>query len=145
MLLPPNRPPDDDGDEDDGREAIPFWRRPKVLLLGGFLIFVRWLMFEGGNPVDKPADALAGKQTAIAAVEPYEPPPEPPEPEPPKQQPTRQAPPPPPPGATSRLPRERSLRRPPELVGQEGEALEQQLLLRQKGSLPRLAEGSFPC
>ena len=54
-----------------------------------------------------------------------------------------------PPDATSRLPQERSLRRPPELVGQEGEALEQQLLLRlllrQKGSLPRLAEGSFPC
>jgi hypothetical protein len=50
-----------------------------------------------------------------------------------------------PPDATSRLPQGRSLRRPPELVGQEGEALEQQLLLRQKGSLHRLAEGSFPC
>jgi hypothetical protein len=55
---------------------------------------------------------------------------------------------PPPPDATSRLPQERSLRRPPELVGQEGEALEQQLLLRLllrlKGSLHRLAEESFP-
>jgi hypothetical protein len=51
---------------------------------------------------------------------------------------------PPPPDATSRLPQERSLRRPPELVGQGGEALEGQLLLRQKGSLHRPAEGSFP-
>src|SRR6266576_3600077 len=51
---------------------------------------------------------------------------------------------PPPPDATSRLPQERSLRRPPELVGQEGEALEEQLLLRKKGSLRLPAEGSFP-
>ena len=51
---------------------------------------------------------------------------------------------PPPPDVSSRLPQERSLRRPPELVGQGGEALEEQLLLRQKGSLHRPAEGSFP-
>jgi len=51
---------------------------------------------------------------------------------------------PPPPDATSRLPQERSFRRPPELVGQGGEALEEQLLLREKVSLHRPAEGSFP-
>src|SRR4029077_10985365 len=54
---------------------------------------------------------------------------------------------PPPPAASSRLPQERSLRRPPELVGRGDEALEQQLqlsLLREKVSLHRPAERSFP-
>ena len=51
---------------------------------------------------------------------------------------------PPPPDATSRLPRERSFRQPLELVGQGREALEEQFLLREKGSLHRPAEGSFP-
>ena len=50
----------------------------------------------------------------------------------------------PPPDATSRLPHERSFRQPPELVGQGSEALEEQLLLREKVSLHRPAEGSSP-
>jgi hypothetical protein len=60
---------------------------------------------------------------------------------------------PPPVDDSSRLLQERSFRRPPELVGQRGEALPQQLplrvaeqqpLVREKVSLHRLAEGSFP-
>jgi hypothetical protein len=52
-----------------------------------------------------------------------------------------------PPDATFRLQLERSFRPLPELVGQEGKALEQQQHQRQRkeeGSLHRLAEGSFP-
>jgi hypothetical protein len=51
---------------------------------------------------------------------------------------------PPPPDATSRPPRERSLRQPLELVGQGREALEEQLLPGEKVSSHRLAEGGFP-
>jgi hypothetical protein len=60
-----------------------------------------------------------------------------------KGQPVQQLPP-PPLDATSRLPQERSLRKPPELVGQGREALEEQLLPGEKVSSHRLAEGSFP-
>ena len=52
---------------------------------------------------------------------------------------------PPPADATSRLLQERSLQQPLELVGQGGEALEEQLLPAEKVSSHRLAEGSFPC
>ena len=54
----------------------------------------------------------------------------------------------PPPDDSSRLPHEQSSRQPLELVGHGREALEQQLLLRlllrEKVSLHRPAEGSFP-
>ena len=79
-LLPPKRP--DDDDDDDGPKVIPWWRRPKVLVLGGFLLFVLWLMFHGGKQADKSAEMTAGKQTAIAQEEPYVAPPAPPEPKP---------------------------------------------------------------
>jgi hypothetical protein len=51
---------------------------------------------------------------------------------------------PPPPDATFRLPQGRSFRKPPELVGQGREALEEQLLPREKASSHRPAEGNFP-
>src|SRR4029077_12112802 len=48
------------------------------------------------------------------------------------------------PDDSSRLPQDQRLRHPLELVGQRRAAREEQLLLRKKVSLHRLAEGSFP-
>jgi hypothetical protein len=50
----------------------------------------------------------------------------------------------PPQDATSRLPQEQSFRQPRELVGQGREALEEQLLPREKVSSHRRVEGSSP-
>ena len=49
-----------------------------------------------------------------------------------------------PPGATSRLPQERSFRQQRALVGHDREALEEQFLPGEKVSSHRPAEGSFP-
>jgi type IV secretion system protein VirB10 len=62
-------PPEDDDDE---IEPVPFWRRPRVLLVGGVGVLLAAFIFTRGKAPPK-QDELAKKDSFIGVVVPYQP------------------------------------------------------------------------